>query len=278
VLTLETAATAAQIAPTKFVDRRQSSRTLSASEQLDADRRASGERRSFVERRKYIPSPQSRTPIVTYFLLIFALMMTVFSIMMVRISHFQDDALQRFQHVASVIDRSRQAQIEFRLQVQEWKNILLRGHYPELYQKHVDAFRDQDRKTAQLLVTTAQDAKRYGFDYKPLLAVIEAHEKMHDSYFNALRLYNKNNLTSFTAVDEKIRGIDRPLIASLDQYVESLQKLQKQEVMNTASERESLNDQLFWVIASTFVIALGLIVLMIFRSSPVVVSKERHRS
>ena len=35
------------------------------------------------------------------------------------------------------VDLARSAQVDFKTQVQEWKNILLRGHDPEAFQKHL---------------------------------------------------------------------------------------------------------------------------------------------
>src|SRR5512137_620382 len=47
------------------------------------------------------------------------------------------------QSVTAMVDTSRRAHIAFQRQVQEWKNILLRGRDPELYRLYSKAFQEQ---------------------------------------------------------------------------------------------------------------------------------------
>ena len=49
-------------------------------------------------------------------------------------------AMQRMQALTQAIDLARSAQVEFKIQVQEWKNTLLRGNDPANFDKYSKAF------------------------------------------------------------------------------------------------------------------------------------------
>ena len=51
------------------------------------------------------------------------------------------------------VTTSLSAQVHFKKQVQEWKNVLLRGHEPELYERYLKQFYDEERNTRNALET-----------------------------------------------------------------------------------------------------------------------------
>lgn len=50
------------------------------------------------------------------------------------------ESLQRSVDLTEALDTARGAQVEFKIQVQEWKNILVRGHDPAQLDKYSKAF------------------------------------------------------------------------------------------------------------------------------------------
>jgi methyl-accepting chemotaxis protein len=141
-------------------------------------------------------------------------------------------------------DLSRRAQIEFKIQVQEWKNILIRGQEPELFEKHSKAFAERSAKVKELLVDLAGPARILGLP--PTLAdkAIAEHEELDKRYYEALKSYKTSDMASAHQVDRMIRGIDRAATDHIDDVVKVVQgrgdELQAESAKSAAAEKKLL--------------------------------------
>lgn len=64
--------------------------------------------------------------------------------------------------MANAIDTARLSQVHFKKQVQEWKNILLRGNDRDLFDKHLTAFNEEEQKVNEYLKSLSQIASSSG--------------------------------------------------------------------------------------------------------------------
>ena len=141
-------------------------------------------------------------------------------------------------------DLSRRAQIEFKIQVQEWKNILIRGQDAELFEKHSKAFAERSAKVKQLLVDLGGPARVLGLP--PTLAdkAIAEHEELDKRYYEALKSYKTTDMASAHQVDKAIRGIDRAATDHIDDVVKVVQErgdeLQAESAKSAAAEKKLL--------------------------------------
>lgn len=106
-------------------------------------------------------------------------------------------------------------QSQFKGQIQEWKNVLLRGRDPEKLEKYWRGFQEKEaatqQATKQLLSQLPQGPVR-----QKLEAFFEAHNKMSQSYRNGLELFVKAGADSH-AGDVAVTGIDREPTLLLDE-------------------------------------------------------------
>ena len=99
-------------------------------------------------------------------------------------------------------------QYSFKLQVQEWKNILLRGKDPVLFEKYFESFSEQFLITQNLGV----DLIKY-LETKPLIVdrvnrFLVIHRSILADYLDALNTFKKNAFNPQSG-DQRVVGIDR---------------------------------------------------------------------
>ena len=110
--------------------------------------------------------------------------------------------------MAKAIDTARLAEVHFKKQVQEWKNILLRGNDKGLFDKHLAAFNEEDRKVNEYLQSLSRIGAIAEMHATQIEKAIKVHRELGDQYRQALKEYKASDLKSAVLVDQKVRGID----------------------------------------------------------------------
>lgn len=137
------------------------------------------------------------------------------------------------QELIKAIDAGRQAEVHFKRQVQEWKNILLRGNDPRLYELHARAFDHEDRQVSEYLQSLLDMATTMGLSVPEIPEAIAVHRQLGHKYRDALKHYNHTDLKSAVLVDKMVQGIDREPTDRIDAIV-SLVKIQANKRLNSA--------------------------------------------
>ncbi len=105
------------------------------------------------------------------------------------------------------------ASVAFKQQVQEWKNVLLRGRDAALLDKHWKAFEENERNAA-LEMRDARSGTPHD-DVRDLLGkALAAHKAAGEGYRTGLAKFRETGGDPF-AGDKAVTGIDRPLTAQL---------------------------------------------------------------
>eukprot|EP01034_Spumella_vulgaris_P036756 gene36756-45345_t len=169
------------------------------------------------------------------------------------------EGMQRSVTLTEAVDTARSSQVEFKIQVQEWKNILLRGNDPENLKRYSAAFvktgqqvqaelRKLDGVLGKLQLTT------------PLVGeAIKMHEELGVNYLAALKQYDPANPDGARLVDGLVKGMDRAPTKKIDDIVvfigeQSRRLAAEMEVDNQAAHRSASISLLVMLLAT---LALG---------------------
>jgi methyl-accepting chemotaxis protein/methyl-accepting chemotaxis protein-1 (serine sensor receptor) len=126
-------------------------------------------------------------------------------------------------------------QLSFKTQVQEWKNLLLRGYKYEDFQKYQTAFKAEEaatRKMASDLLAEVKDDEARGL----LQGFLDAHAAMGKSYEEGMAVLAKSNGENFAAADAHVKGQDRAPTEQIDKLAARLQQVVKDRQVATSAE------------------------------------------
>ncbi len=149
-------------------------------------------------------------------------------------------------------DSARQMQVKFKIQVQEWKDTLLRGSDPESMKKYSAAFQENEKTVADMaeaLKAQAPDAETRSLAEQ----FAQAHAEMAGTYPAALQLFQRAKGGNPHDVDKMVKGQDRAPTDLVNQIVDLLVARTKAQ---SAAQRHVVATQL-WVVGIVLVLAFG---------------------
>lgn len=164
-------------------------------------------------------------------------------------------------------------QVGFKKQVQEWKDILLRGKDPVALRTHTAQFLEEDRKVNEIAAALHESVEDPSV--RALVGrFIDAHSRLDANYLSALASFNTNGHDPFEA-DRMVRGQDRPPTDLLDRIAELMSEHTGHQVkaQNAASNRALVG--LLVLIAVLLLIAVHRIIRV---NRELAGSEERYRT
>jgi len=157
-----------------------------------------------------------------------------------RLLHAADEAReaqQRLGLLAEAADTARAAQVDFKIQIQEWKNTLLRGGKAEAFTKYSQAFKAQGAKVQTHLTHLKQLSATLGLPTTDMQQAQDNLQQLTDAYLVALKAYDPTRPdASAHEVDAAVKGKDRAPTQAIDAVVARLLSRFAQE--NTQAQAE----------------------------------------
>ena len=178
-------------------------------------------------------------------------------------SNTYENTLKLMQESAHQQDAARQVQVNFKKQVQEWKDILLRGYDPKDLAKYTNQFHER-ASDALKLATGLRNSIADPAERKPVEDFVQAFGVMRDKYEAALVVFVKNNGNNPHDVDKLVKGQDRAATDLLDKVVALMSK---RTTAALASEKEAVAWKIWVVSLSVLVLffAIGVTVAWIIQ-------------
>jgi aerotaxis receptor len=106
--------------------------------------------------------------------------------------------------------------VAFKTQVQEWKNILIRGQDDAAYEKHLKAFTKQEEIVQSQLKALISRSISFGIKQDEIDTLILAHKELGDKYRVALKDFNRQSATGYQQVDVAVKGMDRSFASGIE--------------------------------------------------------------
>jgi hypothetical protein len=122
-------------------------------------------------------------------------------------------------------------QVEYKSEIQEWKNLLLRSNSQESLANNWQTYELQYQKVLKDALQITQENEIINVTSNMNL-FIEAHQKNHELYKKSLEVFVNSNFDSHLA-DKEVMGIDRPLETLLEDADRAMQ-----------DEKKSINESL----------------------------------
>lgn len=161
------------------------------------------------------------------------------------------------------MEQARVVQVNFKKQVQEWKDTLLRGHNPEDLAKYTKQFHEKEaavRAGAVALAKTVHDDEARQL----LNQFVAADDVMSAKYQHAYEVYVAGN-ADFKAADKLVRGQDR---APTDLFDKVVKRLDTRVQTTIAAQQDAAvrNQYLALGFSSGLLLLLGVVGYLTVRS------------
>jgi methyl-accepting chemotaxis protein-1 (serine sensor receptor) len=141
-----------------------------------------------------------------------------------RTHDLQVQSTQTAAQFAAAVDMARVAQVDFKKQVQEWKDLLLRGTDTDAFKTYHDAFVAQSNAVDKDLAALKQQMAVLGIKTDGVDAALATHADLGSKYLAAIQHYDPKDAKSMHVVDGMVAGIDRAPTAAIDGLVASMKQ------------------------------------------------------
>lgn len=150
------------------------------------------------------------------------------------------ELIKRVNLLAEATDLAREAQVHFKVQVQEWKNLLLRGQDTHDLADYRDATLAQAGQVEEALRRLGAQSALLKLDVEAALiaSLISDHQEVLAVYQKELQVLQPDTFQNALKLDRAVRGIDRPLNTAIDQLAQRFKGLAHAQRLAVAEQSQ----------------------------------------
>ncbi|WP_243358995.1 methyl-accepting chemotaxis protein [Fundidesulfovibrio terrae] len=169
--------------------------------------------------------------------------------------------LKNAENVKNAVNQARTAQVEFKKQVQEWKDILIRGNNPDSLKKYTDLFKESHASVLKNLRDLKVTLQHLGLPVDEVDRAISIHVALFEKYLNSLKSFDTSDDDTGKKLDKMVAGIDQEPTRMIDGIVDAISASGDKIQQASLNEAATLyaNVRMMFIIA----IVVALVVLMI---------------
>jgi methyl-accepting chemotaxis protein len=170
--------------------------------------------------------------------------------------------------VLHAVNSGNRAQVAFKVQVQNWKDLLLRGHDPKDYETYLAQFKERDEAFRKEMDALKTRTAKLGLPTGATDEAMKAHDQLDQDYRIALESFQIARAETSAVVDRQVRGKDRPLDEKLAKIVEELRQYAKDASAKAAEAgaAEARRMTVIFITVTVLVVTAGILLgLVILR-------------
>ena len=179
-----------------------------------------------------------------------------------------EDTLKNTRYGIHLMINVSQANIHFKTQVQEWKNILIRGDAPDAFAQYRKSYQESERQTQQELQTSLKEMKESGH---PRVAEIEAVIKLHSElsalYTRQISAWDVNDPNNTQRADRALRGLDRPATEAMNALAEGMEKDERSRIESQLEAARALYIETRNAFVIILLVAVSIVGALIFTTT-----------
>ncbi len=208
-----------------------------------------------------------RTRLHSLFIIMMLLLLGLGYFSLEKMDKFSLEQMKKVESVNTISSDALLATVLFKKQVQEWKNMLIRGHKPKDYDKYSRQFENTRLAVVKKVKKIINESNNQPQLQKIAQQFLNEHEKLTQQYYAAIPLLlKKENGLGYRDVDTQVRGIDRAPTTLIESVREMAEKINIETARKVQQDTLAFKQETLIKTSLLFVI-LTIIYILIIETS-----------